>query len=64
MPKQKKKSPSGDNNWLRTFYQLCGMDAARAEIAIARRNEEDPVSVNRRGKGAPKKSTRTAKLAR
>jgi hypothetical protein len=41
---KKKKSPSGDNNWLRTFYQLCGLDPARAEIAIARRNKEDPAN--------------------
>lgn len=38
----KKKSPPGGNNWLRTFYRLCGMDPERAEIAIARRNKEDP----------------------
>jgi hypothetical protein len=60
MPK-KKKSPSGDNNWLRIFYQLCGLDPARAEIAIARRNKKDPASVedpasgNRGGKRTSKK---------
>jgi hypothetical protein len=40
--RKKKKSPSGDNNWLRTFYQLCGLDSTGADIAIARRDEEDP----------------------
>jgi hypothetical protein len=38
--RKKKRSPLGDNNWLRTFYQLCGLDYSRAEIAIARRNIE------------------------
>jgi hypothetical protein len=59
---KKKKSASGDNNWLRTFYQLCGLDPARAEIAIARRNKEDPAnnedpaSVNRGAKRTSKKT--------
>jgi hypothetical protein len=63
MPKQKKKSLSGDN-WLRKFYQFCGLDPARAEIAIAKRHEEDPELVNRGGTGAPKKSNRTAIFAK
>jgi hypothetical protein len=41
----KKKSPPGDNNWLRKFYQLCGFDSERAELAITRRNKEAPPSL-------------------
>jgi hypothetical protein len=48
---------------LRKFYQFYGLDPARAEIAIAKKYEEDPELVNRGGKGAPKKSNRTAIFA-
>jgi len=37
-PLARKKSPPGDTNWLRKFYQLCGMDPDRTEVVIARRN--------------------------
>jgi hypothetical protein len=61
--RKKKKSPSEDN-WLRTFYRLCGLDPARAEIAIAKRNEEDPASVNQGSKGTSKKTNRHAIFGR
>lgn len=51
-----KKSQLGENNWLRTFYQLCGMDPERAEIAIARRNKEDPASLSEVDKRIPSKA--------
>jgi hypothetical protein len=52
---EKKKSLSGDN-WLRAFYQLCGLDSARAEIAIARRYERSTASVNRLKRAARQKA--------
>jgi hypothetical protein len=42
--RRRKRSPSEDN-WLRTFYRLCGLDAERADIAIARQFKEDGASV-------------------
>jgi hypothetical protein len=57
MPKQKKKSLSGDN-WLRAFYQLCGLDPERAEIAIAMRYEPSTVSVNWTKRAARQKAKR------
>jgi hypothetical protein len=62
MPRAKEEKPIG-RHWLRKFYQFCGLDPARAEIAIAKKYEEDPELVNRGGKGAPKKSNRTAIFA-
>jgi hypothetical protein len=59
---EKKKSLSGDN-WLRAFYQLCGLDSARAEIAIARRYERSTASVNRLKRAVRQKANRTAIFA-
>jgi hypothetical protein len=46
-----------DDNWLRAFYQLRGLDSARAEIAIARRYERSTASVNRLKRAARRKAT-------
>jgi hypothetical protein len=39
VPKPRKKSEAADN-WLRGFYRSCGLDPARAELAIEMRNKE------------------------
>jgi hypothetical protein len=63
MPKQKKKSLSGDN-WLRAFYQLCGLEPERAEIAIAMRYEPSTASVNWAKRAIRQKAKRTAIFAK
>jgi len=39
VPKQRKKSEAADN-WLRGLYRSCGLDPARAELAIEMWNKE------------------------
>jgi hypothetical protein len=46
----KKISPPGGENWLRTFYRLCGLDSARAENAISGSNKEVPAADDKNGK--------------
>jgi hypothetical protein len=46
----KKKSPPGDTNWLRKFYQLCGFEPERAELVFAR---SSPLAFPRNGATAP-----------
>jgi hypothetical protein len=55
-PKRKrpirKQSLPGDDNWLRTFYRLCGLDSERAEIAIAKQNKTRTFVIRRHGQAA------------